>query len=261
MLTQERQSLIRGKLETAGRVLAGELAQEFAVSEDTIRRDLRELAAEGVCERVYGGALLRAPARPFAERVGEKQPLKARFGAEIARRLPEGGFVFIDAGSTNLAVAEAIGRGRTMTVMTNAPAIAATLVHSSDVELILAGGAVNRKLGGTLDARAVASLEGIYPDMFVLGTCGIVAGEGMFASQAEEQFFKSRVAERSRRVITAADAEKFTCSAPYRIAPFSPDITLLVEDGSPGELTKIAAAGTEIVRLDDMSGRATNEQH
>lgn len=261
MLTQERQSLIRARLETAGRVVAGELAREFAVSEDTIRRDLRELAAEGVCERVYGGALLRAPARPFAERVEENQSLKARFGAEIARRLPEGGVVFIDAGSTNLAVAEAIGRGRSMTVMTNTPAIAAALTLSTDVEVIMTGGAVNRKLGGAIDARAVASLEGIYPDVFVLGTCGIVAGEGVFASQADEQVFKSRVAERSRSIMTAADADKFVATAPYRIAPFSPEMTLLVEAGNPNELTDIEAAGTRIVRLADLSAGATHEQH
>ena len=117
------------------------------------------------------------------------------------------------------------------------------------------------KLGGAIDARAVASLEGIYPDVFVLGTCGIVAGEGVFASQADEQVFKSRVAERSRSIMTAADADKFVATAPYRIAPFSPEMTLLVEAGNPNELTDIEAAGTRIVRLADLSAGATHEQH
>ena len=253
MLTQERHSLIRRRLETTGRVLAGDLAREFDVSEDTIRRDLRELAAAGLCERVYGGALLREPARPFVERLGQKRSIKARFAAEIVSRLPAGGLIFIDAGSTNLAVAEAIGPGRDLTVMTNAPAIAAQLTLSGDVEFILTGGRVERSLGGAIDARAFSALEGVYPDLFVLGTCGVVAEEGLFASQAEEQLFKSTVAKRSRRVITAADATKFTGSAPYRIAPFSPEVTLLVETTAGLPLEVIGATGTEIIEVAEPS--------
>lgn len=249
MLTQERQAVIRDRLELSGRAVAADLAREFSVSEDTIRRDLRELASDGFCERVYGGALLRAPARPFSERVANGHPLKAAFAAEIATRLPEGGFVFIDAGSTNLAVAEAIRPGRQITVMTNAPAIAAVLTLSSDVEVIMTGGSVSRELGGSIGARATASLDGLYPDVFVLGTCGIVRGEGMFASDAEEQVFKARVAERSRHIITAADGDKFTEAAPYRIAPFSPEVTLLVEEDEDQDLSLIAATGAEIVRV------------
>jgi DeoR/GlpR family transcriptional regulator of sugar metabolism len=62
LLLQERKSVISRKLQTHGRVLAAELAAEFGVSEDTVRRDLREMAAAGLCERVYGGALPVSPA-------------------------------------------------------------------------------------------------------------------------------------------------------------------------------------------------------
>jgi DeoR/GlpR family transcriptional regulator of sugar metabolism len=252
MLTQERHSLIRRRLEAAGRVVAGDLAREFDVSEDTIRRDLRELAAAGLCERVYGGALLREPARPFVERLGEKRSIKARFAAEIVSRLPAGGLVFIDAGSTNLAVAEAVRGGRDITVMTNAPAIAAQLTVAGDVPVIMTGGRVEPALGGAVDARALAAIEGVYPDLFVLGTCGVVAEEGMFASQAEEQHFKSTVAAHSRHVITAADAAKFIASAPYRIAAFSPAVTLLVEAGCSAPLEAIAEAGADIIEVAGM---------
>ncbi|TDH37612.1 DeoR/GlpR transcriptional regulator [Pseudohoeflea suaedae] len=254
MLTRERQEVIRARLDLSGRVVAADLAREFAVSEDTIRRDLRELAAEGICERVYGGALVRVPARPFSERMSENQPLKSVFGAEIASLLPDGGLVFIDAGTTNLSVAEAIGSGRDMTVMTNAPAIAAMLTVSSDVEVMLTGGRVDRKIGGAIDTRAVTSLDGIYPDVFVLGTCGIVPGEGLFASRADEQTFKAEVARRSRRIITAADTAKFETAAPYRITAFSPEVTLLVENGNSNDMSAIAEAGARIVPV--AAGRA-----
>ena len=57
MLTDERHQIIRDRLAAEGRVLAGELAGRFGVSEDTVRRDLRELAKAGHCRRVYGGAV------------------------------------------------------------------------------------------------------------------------------------------------------------------------------------------------------------
>ena len=61
-LLRERQGVISERLRLNGRVLAAELALEFGVSEDTVRRDLREMAAAGLCERVYGGALPVSPA-------------------------------------------------------------------------------------------------------------------------------------------------------------------------------------------------------
>ncbi len=128
-LVSERQALILTELRAKGRVLAQKLARDFAVSEDTIRRDLREMAARGECERVYGGALLpRGRTRPLADRISEAPTRKANLGAAAAPLITEGMVVFFDAGSTNLAVVRSLPADMRITAVTNTPAIAAELV-------------------------------------------------------------------------------------------------------------------------------------
>ncbi|MEO2038692.1 MAG: DeoR family transcriptional regulator, partial [Martelella sp.] len=108
-LIRERQDIILGRLKASGRVLAADLAAEFKVSEDTIRRDLRDLAARGLCERVYGGALPIAPARgTLGHRKGRDAGEKEMLGRMLAAQIEDGMTVFFDASSTNIAAARAL---------------------------------------------------------------------------------------------------------------------------------------------------------
>src|SRR5471030_3483486 len=109
LLPEERHRAIRDRLAAEGRVLAIDLAQELRTSEDTIRRDLRELAALGVCRRVYGGALPVSPASgPIATRENEFPESKAALAREAVKLVSAGQFIFLDAGTTNLAIARAL---------------------------------------------------------------------------------------------------------------------------------------------------------
>lgn len=138
-MTSERLADIEARLQRDGRVVAADLARICATSEDTVRRDLRTLAAEGV-RRVYGGALPATPARgPVSARMRIAPAAKAALGAALARLVEPGMMVFIDAGSTTLACAErleVVG----VTVGTHAPVIAAALVENEGVRLVPLGG-------------------------------------------------------------------------------------------------------------------------
>lgn len=106
LLLDERQTRIQQLLEQSGRVLASELAESFGVSEDTIRRDLREMAAAGLCKRVYGGALKAAPSyAPLAERDTERPEAKTALATTLAGLIEPNMTVFLDSSSTNLALA------------------------------------------------------------------------------------------------------------------------------------------------------------
>ena len=112
-MTSERLADIEARLQRDGRVVAAELARIYATSEDTVRRDLRTLAAEGRCRRVYGGALPATPARgPVSARTRIAPAAKAALGAALARLVEPGMTVFIDAGSTTLACAERLAGRR-----------------------------------------------------------------------------------------------------------------------------------------------------
>ena len=107
-LPRERQQRILERLHREGRVVATDLAQEFRVSEDSIRRDLRDLASQGLCRRVYGGALLVQHVAPLGERHHERAELKRALAQVAAELVGEGQILFIGAGSTNTALAKAL---------------------------------------------------------------------------------------------------------------------------------------------------------
>src|SRR5476651_532216 len=126
LLLQERHALILERLRADGRVLAPELAAWLKVSEDTIRRDLRDLAAAGLCQKVYGGALrLPLPPAPndgtLSQRRDHRAAAKSRLAQAAATLIAPGSLVFIDAGSTNLGIAAALP-DVPLTVVANAPA-------------------------------------------------------------------------------------------------------------------------------------------
>src|SRR5580693_1897150 len=109
LMPAERQKEILQRIQKDGRVLATDLAQEFQTSEDTIRRALRDLAAQGRCTRVYGGALAMSAASGSAlERRKESAERKLARGKEMAPMVRSGQLLFIDAGSTNLAAARSL---------------------------------------------------------------------------------------------------------------------------------------------------------
>src|ERR1700761_7232407 len=120
ILAAERQQQILERLGRDGRVLAAALADPFSTSEDTIRRDLRDLAGRGLCRRVYGGALPVSPASSSAQvRAAEGNDRKAAVGQELAALLAPGSLVFVDSGSTNLAAAKAFPTGLRLTAATH----------------------------------------------------------------------------------------------------------------------------------------------
>lgn len=136
----ERQQLIQDRLGRYGRVIATDLASEFGVSEHSIRRDLSALAAAGLCKRVYGGAILmRESEGPMNIRVLQDSSRKDRLGKTAASFLTSGQHVFIDAGSTNMAIASAIDPQLQLTVTTNSPLIAVQLMRLPCAEVILLG--------------------------------------------------------------------------------------------------------------------------
>lgn len=246
-LLKERQKMIRDRLARHGRVMAGNLAAEFEVSEDTIRRDLRELAAAGFCQRVYGGAL--APDRPMSERLTQAPERKAALAAAAAPLIEPHMTVFFDAGSTNLAIAQTLPTGMKLTAATNAPVIAAALVGRSDIEVIMIGGHIDDTVGGAIDAKAMRDAEMLRPDLLVLGTCGLDLASGITSTRFDDAAFKRCVAERSRSVLAAVTTEKIGVPAPYAVVPVARCSHIVVEhDCEARDAAAIAAEGPSLVR-------------
>src|SRR5690242_12818968 len=122
MLAAERRDVLLSRLRADGKVVAKQVAAELAVTEDMIRRDLRELAAAGLCQRVYGGALPLSPAAAdYATRTTVATSSKERVAVAAVALIRPGSTVLLDGGTTALAVTAALPPGLTATIVTHSP--------------------------------------------------------------------------------------------------------------------------------------------
>jgi DeoR/GlpR family transcriptional regulator of sugar metabolism len=248
LMAAERQAAILDRVRRNGRVLANDLAIEFETSEDTIRRALRELADQGLCKRVYGGALAISPgSEAIAVRNAENTDRKAALGAALAALVTKGQFVFIDGGTTNLAAARMIPKRFGLTVATQDPAIAAVLATREDVTLILIGGQIKPHLGSAVGVEATRQMMDLRPDLLLLGLCTLDPQVGAWAFDAEDAAFKQCLVKNSRQTVTAALNEKLDASAPFRVCPVKSITTLIVESNAPrGAIKPFVDRGVQI---------------
>jgi DeoR/GlpR family transcriptional regulator of sugar metabolism len=247
MLTAERRQVILTRLERDGKVVASELVDALGVSEDTVRRDLRELASGGLVQRVHGGALLPAPASAsFAQRLEVAPEAKAHL-AEAALPLLEGAnVVLLDGGTTALELARRLPPDRACTVLTNAPPVAAALATHPRAEVVLIGGRMLKDSQTTVGAEAVEALRQVRADVCVLGICSVDAELGITTSHQEEAHVKRAMVAASAEVIALATADKLQTASPWVVAPVG-DLTHLVTDAGEDVTAPYAAAGVSVV--------------
>lgn len=155
-LKEERHQHILELLGSEGRVLAADLSNRYSVSEDTIRRDLRELARAGKIQRVHGGALpRRAEAVPFVSRQQIDIESKTGIARAAADMIRDGQVVLIDGGTTNLRIASYLSRERSTTIVTNSPPLALALADHPKVSVLMLGGNLHK------EARVTTGIETI----------------------------------------------------------------------------------------------------
>ncbi|WP_409306185.1 DeoR/GlpR family DNA-binding transcription regulator [Pectobacterium sp. B1J-3] len=218
-LPDQRQSLIQQILIETGRVIGTDLASKLGVSEHTIRRDLQELARRGVCKKVYGGAVSQIKqSASFEVRMSQNPTEKSHVARRCAQMIKAGTCIFIDAGSTYLAMVEFIPEEMELTVVTNSPQIAAAMSSRHKGELIMLGGKVNPLTGSTLGSDTVNQIRDMVFDQTFIGVCGLDPQAGLSAVYYEDACFKKEVLSQSNEVIAAVTADKMPQIARYKVA-------------------------------------------
>lgn len=248
MLTAERRRTILDRLERHGKVVAAELVDVLGVSEDTVRRDLRELSAQGLLHRVHGGALPAAPALGgFAERLEVAPDSKAAL-AEAALPLLEGARVIVlDGGTTVVELARRLPRERACTVLTNAPPVAAALAAHPRAEVVILGGRLLKPELVTVGAEVVDALRRVRADVAVLGVCSLHPQAGVTALDREEAEVDRAMVAAAGDVVAMATADKLGTVSPWLVADLA-DVTHVVTDGDEAAAAALAAAGPTVVR-------------
>ncbi len=219
MELSERQSAILATLTQQGRVLVEDLAEQFDVSTQTIRKDLNEICDRGLASRIHGGA---RSGRSVSNVGYEHRRLLARdskekIAAAAARLIPDECSVMMNIGTTTEQVARALYRHTGLVVITNNVNIISALIGSPAKELILAGGVVRPADGAIVGEAAVEFISRFKADYAVIGASSIDADGAVLDYDAREVSVACAILRNARTRILVADASKFARTAPVRI--------------------------------------------
>jgi DeoR/GlpR family transcriptional regulator of sugar metabolism len=237
LLSAERRQAILSALDRDGKVVAARLVAELGVSEDTIRRDLRELAAQGLVQRVHGGALPPAPQLgSFSHRQETWTDAKAALARAAVGVLAQARVILLDGSTTNLELARRLPPDVPRTVLTNSPPIAAALADHPSAEVVMIGGRLDKSAQVTVGATAVDFIRSIRADAVVLGVCALHPDVGLSTDDLEEAHVKRAMVEASADVIALATSDKLRAGSPYLVAPVAELTHVVAEAAAPDEL-------------------------
>ena len=237
VLTSHRKQHILEVLGRTGQVVAKELSQELGLSEDTIRRDLRELAAEGLLQRVHGGALPSSPAMgDFASRLKVATDEKKMIGRAAARMVQPGQVVILDGGTTAVQIARSFPGELRATVVTHSPTIAVELVEHRNIDVILIGGKLFKHSVVSVGAPAIESISRIRADAYFMGVTGIHPKAGLTTGDFEEAHVKRALSASAAETIVLASPEKLNAVSPYVVVPLSEVTGMIVAERTQQKL-------------------------
>jgi len=237
MLTSQRKQHILNILQRDGQVIAKRVSQELGLSEDTIRRDLRELAQEGLLQRVHGGALPASPAiANFAGREEILVEAKVAIGRAAAQLIKEGQVVILDGGTTSVQVARHLPRHLQATIVTHSARIAIELLDYPNIEVILIGGRLFKHSIVSVGAAAIEAINHIRADVYFMGVTGIHPEAGLSTGDLEEAYVKYALCKRAAETIVLASQEKLGAASQYVITSLDEVSGLIVEDSVPDEI-------------------------
>ncbi len=249
MLTVQRREFLLDRLQRDGRLVARDIASELGVTEDMIRRDLRELAAAGLVQRVYGGALPVAPAAAdYATRTSVATDSKRRVAAAAARLVTPGSVVLLDGGTTALAIVGALSRDLSATVVTHSPTVAIALVDHRGIDVEIIGGRLFRHSLVACGAAAVEAAALIRADLFFLGVTGVHAEAGLTTGDRDEAAMKRALAARAGDTYVLASSEKIGAASPFEVVPLG-SVSGIITDAPHGpSLSALQQTGVRVVQ-------------
>ncbi|WP_058269822.1 DeoR/GlpR family DNA-binding transcription regulator [Olsenella massiliensis] len=246
MFKAERLDAILEEVALEGRVTTTALAKRFGVSEDSIRKDLQGLGAQGKLQRVYGGAVsidTEQPSRTVTSRLDCHRTQKLEIAQKAYDLIEDGQTIFLDISSTNLFLADLLAQGdKRVIVISNMLDVVKKVAAGRNIEAQCPGGKVNLELSGFVGASTARMLGKLRFDISFLGTLEMNIEEDCASTfDMEDGTIKQTVLENSRRSYLVADSHKFNKRGEYRYARLS-DFTGIITDGEDAAHRQAAAA-------------------
>ncbi len=225
------------------------LSEKFCVTPQTIRRDINELCDQGVLERLHGGARLPSSTENLA--YPERQVLfseeKRRIAALVAEHVPHQASLFINIGTTNEAIAEALLRHKGLSVITNNLNVASILSANPDFRVIIAGGQVRAHDRGIVGEATLDLIRQFKVDIGIIGISAIDEDGALLDFDYREVRASQAILENSRQVFLAADHSKFGRNAMVRLGQIDQVSSFFTDRPMPAALAdRLAGSQTEV---------------
>ena len=232
MKQTQRHDAIIELVKKQGYVSTEELVEQFAVSPQTIRRDLNDLAEQKMILRHHGGAALPSSSvnTSWHDRKATQTAEKERIARRVASEIPDGATLFIDIGTTPEAVAHALLNHENLRVVTNSINVASICARNSSFDVVVACGTVRHRDNGIVGASAERFIREFRVDYGIIGISGIDEEGNLLDYDYREVAVARTIIECSRRVFLVTDRSKFGRPAMVRVAHLS-DINALFTDG------------------------------
>jgi len=212
-----RHRAIMNLVQEKGACRVAELMQHLGVSDETVRRDLRVLAAKGLVDKVHGGVLMPAYSvheDPFAARLHMNAQAKRVIAGLVAAEVRDGESLMLDTGSTTVFVARALTQRRNLFVVTNNGEIGRILAGGAGNKVYVAGGEIRGDDGAVFGEAAIDFLTRFRVDRAILSAGGIHPETGLMDYHLPEAEIARAMAERAERTMVVADHSKFLMRAP-----------------------------------------------
>ena len=231
MLREERLQLILKMLDTNQRVSAVQLAEILNVSDDTIRRDLNELAENGLLKKVHGGAIPKSPS-PYklTDRINILHEEKIVLAQKAQQFFKDGQVILLDNGSTNMEVSRLMSPDLKATVFTTSIPIAQILCEHPNIELFMLGGRVFKDAQNTYGTEVIELLSKIRADIFLLGVCGMHHQIGITMPDWGESVVKRKMTEISAKTIALVTGDKLNTAENYVVCSYHQIDVMITDD-------------------------------
>lgn len=224
-----------------------DLSQRFDVSEETIRRDIRQLEATGRVVKVHGGVRLSSSTLepPYQGRVSLNSAAKKEVGEKATELVEDGMTVFIDCGSTSYWFSRMLTKPKKLLVVTNSLDVANEVIGRDDWRLAFTGGQIDPDYRAAFGREAILQARQFTPDLLFLSIGGIHSDIGLLDFSIDEANFKRSLLDRARRKVVLTDSSKFSGAGSVHLADFD-QIDTLVCDKPPEDPLKSALDNAQV---------------
>ena len=253
MYPQERYEKILSLIEKTGFVRAADLNKLFAVSSETIRRDLENLEKEGFVKRVHGGAILEKSNKiypAFNSREREHENEKQEIAEKALQFIKEGDSLALDCGTTTIELAKKIRKKfTTLTIITNSIKVLNELSHMNNYTIILAGGVFKNNEYSLFGDMTEENLGKFRADSAFISASGISLEEGITDLRIDELQTQKKMLEISKNKIILATSCNFDRVCLLKMKPIE-EIDRIITDSnlSDNVLKKYSSQMIEIIR-------------